>query len=98
MRGRTRVAKWRLPGVPTLNLTASAGIRWSNASLEAAGAGFVVRLRPGVETAMLRYGDPSEVVIVGHFHDTLSEACAASTQDSCRDVFVIEEVLAEPAS
>jgi hypothetical protein len=62
------------------------------------GAGFMVWLRPGVETAMLRYGEPSEVVIVGHFDDTLSEACAASTRESCRDVFVIEEVLAEPAS
>ena len=63
-----------------------------------AGAGFTVWLRPGVDTAMLRYDDPSEVVIVGHFDDTLSEACAASTRESCRDVFVIDEVLAEPAS
>jgi hypothetical protein len=62
------------------------------------GAGFTVWLRPGVDRAMLRFGDPSQVVIVGHFADTLSEACAASTREMCRDIFVIEEVLAEPAT
>jgi hypothetical protein len=60
------------------------------------GPWFVVWLRPGVETPPIRYGDPSEVVVIGHFDDTLAEACGVSTRDSCRDVFVIEEVL--PAS
>ena len=36
---------------------------------------------------------PRQVVIVGHFDDALSEACAASTRESCRDVFVVEDVL-----
>lgn len=36
VRPRTSVTGTALTSVPTLNLTASAGIRWSNASLEAA--------------------------------------------------------------
>jgi hypothetical protein len=60
------------------------------------GPGFVVWLRPGVETPPITFGAPSEVVVVGHFDDTLAEACRTSTRDSCRDVFVAEEVL--PAS
>jgi hypothetical protein len=59
------------------------------------GPGFVVWLRPGVEPP-IPLGDPGEVVIVGHFADTLAEACAASSRGSCRDVFVIEEVLPAP--
>ncbi len=57
------------------------------------GPGLLVWLRPGIEATPIRSGDPSEVVVVGHFDDTLAEACAASTRDSCRNVFVIEEVL-----
>jgi hypothetical protein len=60
------------------------------------GPGFLVWLRPGVEIPPIPLGDPGEVVIVGHFADTLAEACAASTRGSCRDVFVIEEVLPAP--
>ncbi len=51
---------------------------------------FKADTRPGVGTSRIRYGDPSEVVVVGHFDDTLAEACATSTRDSCRDVFVAE--------
>jgi len=60
------------------------------------GPGLLVWLRPGVETPPIPYGDLSEVVVIGHFDDTRAEACAASTRDSCRNVFVVEEVL--PAS
>ena len=57
------------------------------------GPGFAVWLRPGAETSPIPHGDPSEFVVIGHFDDTLAEACAASTRDSCRNVFVVDEVL-----
>lgn len=60
------------------------------------GRGITAWLRPGVDTSLLVSGTPVDVVVIGHFDDSLAEACPAATRQACRDVLVVEKVHPAP--